>query len=157
MSGIGNFAMVFANHLWLELFLLDGITALSKNVKSMNKLIDEINPEKVQINTATRPAAEDFAFPVSHEKLVSFAGVLGPRAEVVTGHTPDQPKRNDAGSDTEQTILALLRRRPCTGNDVADALALHRIEAVKVLDALVQKGEIESERKNGKNYFMIRK
>jgi len=99
VRGLVDFSAQFTNRLWLELFLLDGITAIDTSVMSMKAVIDKMLPEKVQINTATRPPAESFACPVAQAQLVRFARMIGPRSEVIAeygGSAARHHRRTDA-------------------------------------------------------------
>jgi wyosine [tRNA(Phe)-imidazoG37] synthetase (radical SAM superfamily) len=156
VDGLISFARCYRGQLWLELFLLDGITAIDKTVESMKAIVDAVNPARVQINTVSRPPSEDFACPVPQERLASLAGILGHGAEVISEYRVRSACEGGLGRGTHAAVLALLRRRPCTEQDVADALALHRIEAVKILAHLSTKGLIESRRQDGRVFYSPR-
>jgi wyosine [tRNA(Phe)-imidazoG37] synthetase (radical SAM superfamily) len=155
IKGMVRFSEQFENHLWLELFLLGGVTAMEKTIASMKEIIDAVNPEKIQLNTATRPPAEEFAFPVSGERLAVFAKMLGPRAEVVGDSNVKSAHVAEAGGDAEETVLSLLGRRPCTAIDAAEALSLPYIEVVKLLADLAVRGRVVSKRHSGKMFYQI--
>jgi len=153
VKGLQDFAAAYHNHLWLEVFLLDGITALEQTVASMKRVVDTLRPERVQVNTATRPPVEDFAFAAPDRRLASLARLLGPTAEVITEYRHATPRRAGARKDATQEILTLLRRRPCTHRDVADALSLHRVEALKLLDGLAEQGRIAVQQRDGAEFY----
>ncbi|MBN1602562.1 MAG: radical SAM protein [Chitinispirillaceae bacterium] len=154
VKGIINFSKTFKNDLWLELFLLDGINTIEETLRTMKEIVDEIKPQKIHLNTATRPPAEEFAYPVSEEKLESFKMFFGQNAEVITDfkHVMNQQTAN-VSSDIEQSILQLLKRRPCTDKDIATALSLHSIETTKIISHLVIKGKIERRHQQGNIFY----
>lgn len=156
VNGIINFAKTFKNDLWLELFLLDGVNAVEGTVRLMKEMVDEIKPQKIHLNTATRPPAEEFAYPVRDDKLEFFKNIFGKNAEVITDfkHSMNQ-KSGSASKDIEQSILQLLKRRPCTDRDIATALSLNSIEAAKIISHLVRDARIERRHQQGKNYYTI--
>ena len=55
----------------------------------------------------------------------------------------------------EGDILALLGRRPCTSEDVADGLGIHVAEAVKHLDRLFSAGKIGTSVTDGRRFYMV--
>jgi predicted ArsR family transcriptional regulator len=57
------------------------------------------------------------------------------------------------GFATERDILALLTRRPCTVQGIADGLGLHVNEVAKHLDMLSNSDEVIPVRKNGSVFF----
>lgn len=59
-----------------------------------------------------------------------------------------KPVRTDSDA-----VVDLLRRRPCTVEDVADGLSLNRLEALKRLEMLVARGIIKTSRHDSKVYY----
>ena len=78
--------------------------------------------------------------------------------EVITDfrHATNQ-KSGNISVDTEQTILELLRRRPCTDRDIASALSLHSIEVAKLIGHMVSNGAISRRHQQNMNYYSIAK
>jgi hypothetical protein len=48
-----------------------------------------------------------------------------------------------------------LRRRPCTGDQIAKAFGMHLNEVSKYLGSLMQDGKICDERKSGDMYYSV--
>jgi wyosine [tRNA(Phe)-imidazoG37] synthetase (radical SAM superfamily) len=134
----------FSGQYWLEVFLLGGYTAIEGNVKRLAALAKRIGPDRVQLNTVARPPTEDFAMAVSPEALQKYAKFFDPPAEVIA----ERPSRLGHKSDKIQpaAVLEMLRRRPCTVEHVAQGLGLNRLEAIKKIEALMAKKQIETYR-----------
>jgi len=103
------------------------------------------------LNTAVRPPPEEYAMAVPPERLHELARRFRPRAEVIAeyrGHaaTPESQASGEA-------ILTLLRRRPCTEQDLADGLAMKPIEIAKHLALLEANGQVASQRRGGLVYY----
>ncbi|MCK4341837.1 MAG: radical SAM protein [Phycisphaerae bacterium] len=136
VTGIEEFRQRFSKPLWLEVFLLKGLNAAGIQQERIARWLDRIMPDRVQLNTVTRPPCEAFARPVPLDELTQAARLFGDRAEVIaeyqTVHHGEyyQARRED--------ILNLLMRRPCTLNDLATGLGLHSNEVVKYLDELLR-------------------
>jgi wyosine [tRNA(Phe)-imidazoG37] synthetase (radical SAM superfamily) len=58
LEGLIGFTRRFAGRVWLEVMLLADWTAEEMEVAALAMLADRIRPERVQFNTAVRPAAE---------------------------------------------------------------------------------------------------
>ncbi|HUU43559.1 MAG TPA: radical SAM protein [Planctomycetota bacterium] len=144
LGGLIDFRREFAGKYWLEVFLLAGLTDTPAEVSKLAACAKRIGPDKVQLNTVTRPPAEDFATPVSPERMVEFAAMFDPPAEVIAG----VPRERDAEltSTSRDAVLEMLRRRPCSLDDVVAGLDLHRTEAVKLLAELEGRGEVAESR-----------
>jgi len=150
VSGLKAFRREHETPMWLELFVLEGVNASDADREAFAKLIAEIGPDRIQINTAVRPTSERDALSVSAEKLEQWARALGPKAEVIA----EVPVGRASGAGmTESDVLELCRRRPCTLEQIADALGAHRNEVVKHITSLLTADAIRSEWKDGREFF----
>ncbi len=61
IGGIATFAKRFPGEVWLEILLLAGVTGIASEVKKIAALANHIKPTRIQLNTAWRPCAEEFA------------------------------------------------------------------------------------------------
>ncbi len=74
--------------------------------------------------------------------------------EGVTSMPSQEPSEISAFSESrEEDVLALLRRRPCTSEDVAEGLGIHIAEALKRLNALTAIGTVSSTISGGRNFY----
>lgn len=140
VRGVEEFCSQFSKAVWLEVFLLQGLNATGVQLERLVRLVDRINPARVQLNTVTRPPCEGFARPATHDELEQAARMLGDHAEVVAEH--HAPRGGDYFQARREDILGLLRRRPCTPHDVATGLGLHANEVAKYLDELVRENAL---------------
>ena len=83
VDGLIEFRARFLKPVWLEVFLLSGVTGLREEVEKIAALCRRIRPDRIQLNTVARPPAEDYAFPVSAELLTTFAALFDPPGEVI--------------------------------------------------------------------------
>jgi wyosine [tRNA(Phe)-imidazoG37] synthetase (radical SAM superfamily) len=153
VDGLVAFRERFTKPIWLEIMLLAGITGNRSEVEKIAALARRIHPDRIQLNTVTRPPCEEYAYPVPSESLASFARLFGHTAQVVSDYKPRRGR--PAGSATEGDILALLARRPCTVQGIADGLGLHVNEVAKHLDILTNRDAVIPVRKNGSVFFEI--
>ena len=86
MEGLAAFRREFSGQYWLEVMLLGGYTSLPAQVRQLAEWARRIQPDKVQLNTAVRPPAEDYAMAVPPERLAELARLFEPAAEVVAEH-----------------------------------------------------------------------
>jgi DNA-binding IclR family transcriptional regulator len=54
----------------------------------------------------------------------------------------------------KEAIISMLKRRPCTAEEIAGAFGMHLNEASKYLGNLVQEGQIRTERSSRSLYFV---
>ncbi len=138
---------------WLEVFLLAGWTATDTEVKKLAHCAGLIKPDRIQINTVTRPPAESFAAGVSRERLDELSRLFDPPAEVVADH--DHVYEQTQFSVSRDEILSLLRRRPCSIDGIARGLGMHPNEVVKYVEALQAEKLLETRWISGKCYYTI--
>ena len=153
VEGLGEFRTAYSGQYWLEGFLLSGITDLPAEIEKMAAIVRQIKPDRVQLNTVTRPPAEDFAAPVSKEKMERFTAIFGDGAEVIADYRGTHQK--DEFIARREDIVTLLRRRPCTIQDISEGLGLHRNEVVKYIQELSENGVIESELRVSRLYYKM--
>lgn len=151
VDGLETFRREFTGKYWLEVMLLDGYTTLPPQVRQFADWVRRIRPDKVQLNTAVRPPAEEFAMAVPPERLTKLAEMFEPPAEVVAEHCA-QPASAESQASTE-AILALLQRRPCTTPDIAHGLGMKPAETVKLVADLEAQGKVLSERRGLKHFY----
>ena len=83
LAGLIEFRRTFRGKVWLEVLLMDGYTASEAELSELAGCVKQIGPDRVQLNTVTRPPAEDFAVGVSRERLAEMASAFDPPAEVI--------------------------------------------------------------------------
>jgi wyosine [tRNA(Phe)-imidazoG37] synthetase (radical SAM superfamily) len=152
--GLIEFTREFRGSVWLEILLLAGITDGDQQVAKLAELARRIQPERIQLNTVSRPPAEDQARAVPARLLEQLREVFPNGAELITEgglHDPDQ-RLERATADAE--ILALLKRRPCTVEGIAAGLGLHAPQVIKSLDCLRQQGAITPVRQDEATYYV---
>ncbi len=149
-DGLKRFRDEFSGQLWLEVFLLSDINATPGNVAKIARLSRNLQPDRIHLNTIARPPAEDFAAAVSMAKLEELVGLFDPPACIAAEFKGERSKRIKAN---EETILAMLKRRPCTIKQIETAFGLHINEASKFLGHLKQRNRIRIYLKDQKVYY----
>jgi wyosine [tRNA(Phe)-imidazoG37] synthetase (radical SAM superfamily) len=142
LDGLISFREEFTGDYRLEVCLLHGYTDTECEVRGIAECSRRIRPHRVQLNTATRPTAEDLALRVDAERLVELAACFDPEAEVIAGRLDSGAK--GAVRTVSADVLDLIRRRPCTLEDIATGLGIHRHEVVKHLEELQTRGVLET-------------
>lgn len=155
LDGLIRFRQEFSKPYWLEVFLLEGINTAEDQIAAIEDCARRIGPDRIQLNTATRPPAEAYAVAVAPERLARIAARFTPSAEVIADYRgvhaqPDFTVRRDA-------VLELLGRRPCTEEDIAGGLGIHRNEAVKYIADLESQGRLDRRIAGGRIYYSAKR
>lgn len=151
ISGLAQFCQYYRGEVWLEIFLLGGLTAVDAEISKIAQCIKHVCFTRIQLNTVARPPAEDYAYPAPLEQLERYCGFFFPQAEVIAEHTAPAPNASYESSAKE--VLALLRRRPCSLQDVAKGLAIHPAQAAKYIEALLKQEAIRQIKSGVNNFY----
>ena len=153
LDGLIALRREFAGEYWLEVFLLSGLTATEAEVRKLSACAARIGPDRVQLNTVTRPPAEEVAVGVPPERMAELARMFEPPAEVIADFRKVHRRAEFAAGREE--ILSMLKRRPCSTADIADGLGMHPNEVVKYVEDLARAGRIGEYRVGGKVYYRV--
>lgn len=154
IEGLCQFRQEFKGQIWLEVFIVEGINTSDTQLANIRNIIGRIKPDKVQLNTAVRPTTEPGIAAVTAQKLAIIAEKIGFGAEVIA----DYPATHlaAASSGDRNSILEMLHRRPCSLDDVASGLNIHRNEANKHISTLIATGLVISEQKGDKVFYKVK-
>lgn len=161
ISGLCTFRKEFLGLIWLEVFIVDGINTDAEQIANIKKAIRLINPDKVHLNTAVRPTADQNIARSSKEKLQDIAAYLGPKCEVVAdffqahSYNVNLSKSESPMNRRAESVLSMLKRRPCSLNDISTGLGIEQNEAQKHISNFQHRGLIQSEEINGIVFFRI--
>jgi wyosine [tRNA(Phe)-imidazoG37] synthetase (radical SAM superfamily) len=151
VSGLIQFRKQYGGQIWLEILFCRGANDGNEEVEKFKGVIEKIQPDRVQLNTPVRPPAEDFAYPLTLGQLEEIRERLGGKAEIIPEFTAPLGEEFNSVKDTE--ILNLIKRRPCTAEDISKALGLHLNEVVKCLEKLLQEGGIHYRMYEHRGYY----
>jgi wyosine [tRNA(Phe)-imidazoG37] synthetase (radical SAM superfamily) len=150
VEGLCQFRRQYVGPVWLEVFLCEGVNTDRQSLENIGKIIDQIKPDKVQLNTAVRPTAHSHIHAVSPEKMKSLAIQLGRGVEVIA----DFPAEKMGQADCDAlSILEMLRRRPCSVEDICSVLGTRREIVLKIISHLLNTGQINSENRGPATYY----
>ncbi len=150
IEGETAFRARFKGDLWVEVFLVAAVNSAPADVSKISTLVREIRPHRVHLNTCVRPPAEGFAQPISKDQMTALCPLFDPPARVIAEFTTDGDSKVKANKDT---ILSMLKRRPCTAEQIARVFGMHPNEVSKYLGNLLGTRQIHAETENGAIYY----
>jgi len=152
VEGLLEFRSQFKGELWLEVFLLYGINSMPNDVEKIAAYAKKIQPDCIQLNTVTRPPAEDFAEALLQHQMVELSDLFEPTAELINEFNSTHASHQQV---TEDNILDMLKRRPCTSVQIASAFGLHTHEVAKYLGKLLHEKHIFMVHRNTEIYYTV--
>jgi wyosine [tRNA(Phe)-imidazoG37] synthetase (radical SAM superfamily) len=151
IDGIKTFRKEYKGRMWIEILFVKGMNDHDEEVLKMKQVLDEIQPEKIHLNTVIRPPAYAIAQPVGEDRLKEIQKILGDRSEIV-GVFKETHKTIEHNADG-QAILALLKRRAMTIDQMTESLAMRKEEIIISLEQLDLAKFIKSYQFNGEEYY----
>lgn len=143
-DGLVAFKKAFHGELWIEVFVVPGVNDHEAEVERIAQVVKRIGPDRVQVNTLDRPGAEAWVTPADKETLEAVTAVLG-AGEVIGAYRKRVEARGDDGA-ASMRILEMVRRRPCTAEDLEESLGIVRGFIDEALEKLISSGQIQGER-----------
>jgi hypothetical protein len=156
VDGLVAFTEGFTGTVWLEVVFLGGVTGISGEAEKIAAIVRRIRPARVQLNTAVRPPAEEFALPLSTADLSALKGFFPGVVDIVGARGQRGQPVRAVSEISDADVMALLRRRPCTVADVSGGLGIHPGEAIKRLDRLRIAGRVGTYVNGGERFFKSR-
>jgi len=139
--------------LWVEMMLLKGINDSPETLEQTRWVLQDVEPDRVFVDTPIRPPAEDFAHPVTPEALVLAEKALG-------GAQPSGfdfgPFTIAAGADPLETLAGVCKRHPMREDQATLLLVNSGIDPLPVLDALRADPRFRVEQYGGQTFFLVR-
>ncbi|MFW6335316.1 MAG: radical SAM protein [Desulfosalsimonas sp.] len=152
IGGLAEFRKVYSGRIWLEIFIVRGINDTEEAMAAFRSHVEKIAPDKIHINTAVRPTAEDYAGQVSGQRLERLASVLGHGAEVVAEFRESSDAVKE--KETDSRILDMVSRRPCTASDIAAGLGIEETFVERRMSEFSDSGIVETKKSRGRIYYL---
>ncbi len=175
ISGLCVFRKEFAGQIWLEVFLIKGLNTDARQIAKIKNIVERIGADKIQLNTAVRPTTYAGVKRADARELEAIAAELGEKCEVVADFSsspapqwcrasredsaqvrsqPTLTHRESFGIESKaEDVLSMLKRRPCSLDDICSGLGIGHNEALKYISHLQRQGAINSEEKDGRIFF----
>jgi len=155
VEGIASFTKRFSGQVWLEVFLLGGVNSIPAEVEKIAAFVRRIRPDRVQLNTVSRPPVEEYAYPLPEKQMHVLKGLFPGVVEVISPFKQVNPVTIADSPFQNTEIISLLGRRPCTANGVASGLGINPIEATKRLQVLCQQRILKHVHRDGELFYEL--
>ncbi len=151
VQGLQQFCQEFPGQTWLEILLCRGINDSEEELRLLAHTAAQLEVDKIQINTVSRPPALPEIVPVAPETLTFFQQLLGPGGEIV--HEELGGQREILEKDLEKAILACLRYQPGNVKSLTRETEKSGQEVIKVLSRLEKQGFVQRYMRSGTSFY----
>ncbi len=154
MEGLKKLRKDYKGLLYLEVVLLAGLNDTEKEIEGLRALIEQIEPERIQLNTVVRPPADSSAIALDIKKMQEVMEIFGEKCEIMAESPVTVEK--EGRSSLVFSLLEMVKRRPLKTDDIATALGLPIEQAADLVKGLLLKGQIYKREHSGDIYYLSR-
>ena len=144
IRGLRDMRKEYSGKYYLEVLLLAGLNDTEKEITGLSKVIKDIRPDRIQLNTVVRPPSDPGAISLTNEKLEEIKNFLGGNTEIIAA-APLKSRANKLDSIVDQ-IIEMIKRRPVTVDDISSSLNIEKVETERFIKELIIKGRIQEQR-----------
>jgi wyosine [tRNA(Phe)-imidazoG37] synthetase (radical SAM superfamily) len=154
VEGLHAFRRAYHGELHLEVLLVAGVNDRIEQLRPLAAAVAKLQPDRVELNTVVRPPADPGVSGLSAEQMQA-ASLVFPRGRTeVIGHFTGCARRQREAA-LEERVLELLRRRPCTVEEMSASLAASADEVEEACRVLQQRGILTASRYADQDYFCL--
>ncbi len=144
IEGMIEFRKVYKGQIWLEILFCKGVNDGQEELMKMKQVIDQIQPDRIHLNTVVRPPTEAWVIPLSRKEMEAIQSVLGEKASIISEfdrHPSSVQRRN-----IQEEILRILKRRPLSLSDLANGMGIMEEELDSEIGSLLKEKRIRVRR-----------
>jgi wyosine [tRNA(Phe)-imidazoG37] synthetase (radical SAM superfamily) len=141
ISGLTELKKNQRGQMWLEIFIMPGLNDQTDHLEKLKHAIHQIKPDLVHLNAVDHPGAESWVTAASPKQLELIAAELDWQTEIIA-RFPDRKTSNAYHENIETAILEMIKRRPCTLEDLSQMSGLHANEVNKYLEVLLKTNQV---------------
>jgi wyosine [tRNA(Phe)-imidazoG37] synthetase (radical SAM superfamily) len=151
LEGLKIFSKEYKGLLWLEMMFIKGINDDLESLNKYIKILDEINYDKLYLNTPVRPPAEGYIEAVTSDKMRQIVNIL----KGISIDLLDSEGFYSNILDHYEAILSIIKRHPMNQYEIRSFLTSRKCSNI---DELVSQLKTDSlvEVISYKDYFTFR-
>lgn len=142
LSKFKEFSLSYKGRIWIEVFLVPHLNTHDSHLELLGQYLQEIQCERVQLNSLDRPPAEGFVQPLSPSALLCYQkylqSMLSVPIDIVSRQNLEKASFNE---EYMNLLLQAIRRRPLNNEDL---FHLFGEEQEKAKEYLKQKAFLEN-------------
>jgi len=153
IKGLIDLRQEFTHELWLEIFIVPGLNDTHEELEKLSEAARNIGADRIQLNSLDRPGTETWVKtlePSERQRVLDyFSGI-----EIIGTHAEfEQKKLISDEKDVENKILGLIKRRPCTVEDIELSIPVGKPLLKSCLGHLCDQGLVTSEKQKRGEFY----
>jgi wyosine [tRNA(Phe)-imidazoG37] synthetase (radical SAM superfamily) len=151
IEGLADFRKEFIGEIWLEILFVKGINDSESHLKALKSAVERIRPDRIQLNTVVRPPSDREAKPIGRERLDEIRAFFGEKAEIIAEMPRTEQKPVER--NLPEQIMAVIRRRPVTLEDLSNSLGFKTSDLQACLDNMLSAKTVKIVRQGERIYY----
>jgi len=145
VDALASFRDEFSGAIWLEIFVVPGINDTDEELRLLMDAAERIRPDRIQFNSLDRPGTESWVKPASGQRLAEIRDFFGQGEIVAKVPLAGQPASPVPPGQIPARILATIRRRPSTIEDLCMTMGLTNSQVTTAVADLKARGTVIEE------------
>jgi len=155
IKGLAAFRKIYPGQIWLEILFCKGINDHRDELLEMKKVVEQIQPNRIHLNTVIRPPTEPWAAPLNSQEMEAIQAFFGEKASIISEF--DRHPLSLPGMNVKEEIYKILQRRPLSLIDLSRRMAIPKKELEATLQPMVEEGKIKARGFGDSVYYEISK
>jgi wyosine [tRNA(Phe)-imidazoG37] synthetase (radical SAM superfamily) len=152
VDGLRRLREDYRGELQVEVMLLAGLNDREEELVELKRVLADVAPDKIQLNTVVRPPADARALSLDIDRMEEVKDFFGEKAEIIAAIPPKH--RAQDYRVLSSAVLEMAERRPVRSQDIADGLGLSVEEVEPLVKGLVVKGRLRLREHLGESYYV---
>ena len=120
-----------------------GINDHKNELDEFKKILSKINPAKIQLNSIDRPGTEEWVKKSKEDELLKIKDYLKPLPVEIVAKFNSTTRTFFEHENMQEKILSIIKRRPCTIDDLTKALNIDGYKIEKNIKLLIENNKIK--------------
>ncbi len=153
VKGLIDFSKIYKGKIWVEVFISKGINDSVEELGRIRKVLEQIDPARIQLNSLDRPPAYTEAKTAGHKLLTSIMDSWKDLPVEIIKRVKTRDEIPSFSKNLENSIMNTIVRRPLTLEDLITLTGKNRLELNKYIDILEKEKTIRTEIVGEKIFF----
>ena len=155
IQGLLDFRKEFKGKMILEIFIVPGINDTDDELAKIKSVSMMINPDEIQLNSLDRPGTEREIKTLDKKRLYEIIEFLKPLPVMKIEEASGKVKNDYEHSELINTIIATIKRRPSTIDDLHRTLGIKPDDLIPIIKIMLNSGTIKEETLERGSFFRL--
>jgi len=156
ITGLIELRKVYHGQIWLEVFIVPGLNDFLEEIELLKAAIEQIHPDKVQINSLDRPGAEEWVEPAIYLALEEIRAIMCEGNVIpieIISRTHQESLITSGEKDLLQELITCISQDKYSKQELSKALRIHVNEVSKLLQHLALQDRITARHSQNNIYY----